>query len=216
MKERFEKLRDRIDALSLRERVLVFLAIVAVVTYLWHALFMTPLGNRQDQLQQQVEDLRNRVAEINNSIAEVIESRRRDPDAERRARLSQLEDEINALDERLAGLTGELIEPRRMAHVLEQILESQSGLELVALESLEPRPLLEDENLEGVGNIYRHGVRIELRGSFNEILQYLQALESLDSSLYWGRLAVDLERYPDNRVVIVVHSLSLREGWIGV
>lgn len=216
MKERLQKLRDRIDALSLRERVLVFMAIVAVVTYLWHALFMAPLGNRQDQLKQQVEDLRTRVAEINGSIADVIESRRGDPDAERRARLSELEEEISALDDRLAGLTGELIEPRRMAHVLEQMLESQSGLELVALESLEPRPLLEDENLEGVGNIYRHGVRMELRGSFNQILAYLQALESLDSSLYWGRLAVDMERYPDNRVVIVVHSLSLREGWIGV
>lgn len=216
MKARLERLRDRIDSLTLRERVLVFLAVVAVVAFIWHTAFMAPLNARQEQAREEIENLRERVTEANNMVSEVIRNRESDPDAERRARLQELEQSMSELDERLADLTGDLIEPRRMAEVLEQILERQSGLELVSLRALEPTPLLEDEDLEGVGNIYRHGVRIEMLGSFNDILSYLKALEELDSNLYWGRLDVDMERYPRNRVVIVVHSISLREGWIGV
>ena len=216
MSQRLRQMRDRVDAMSLRERVLVFLAAAAVVAYLWHALFMNPLSQRQDIAQERVGNLRDSVAQINSSISDTVRARESDPDASRRARLNELEGELAVLDERLAAMTGDLIEPLQMAVVLERILERQQGLELMSLRALEPRPLLRDEDMEGLGNIYRHGVRIELRGRYSDVLKYLRALEELDSSLYWGSLRVDMERWPNNRVVLVVHSLSLREGWIGV
>lgn len=216
MKARLEQIRDRINALSLRERVLVFLAVAAVVAFLWNALFMEPLATRQETAQEQVSNLRDRVANANDSIRQVIAARKEDPDAERRRRLAELEEELSQLDERLGAMTGDLVEPVRMAHVLEQILERQAGLQLISLKALAPRPLLEDEELENLGNIYRHGVRLELEGSYTHVLRYLRALEELDSDLYWGRLDINMERYPRNRIVLVVHTLSMREGWIGV
>lgn len=216
MNPRLRQIRDRIDALSLRERVLIFLAAAAVVAYIWHLLFMAPLSQRQDMAQVRVQEVRERVADINASITETIRARESDPDAQRRARLGELELELAELDQRLASMTGDLIEPTHMAVVLERILERQEGLELISLRALDSRPLLRDEDMGGLGNIYRHGVRIEMRGRYGAVLNYLKALETLDSNLYWGSLQLDMERWPDNRVVLVVHSLSLREGWIGV
>ncbi|MCP1728097.1 MSHA biogenesis protein MshJ [Natronospira proteinivora] len=216
MKAQLDKLRDRINALSLRERVLVFLAAAAVVAFLWNTLFMEPLSERQAQTETEIQDLRERISQANNAIAEMVRAREQDPDAEYRARLAELQSDLAELDERLDDLTGDLVEPVRMAGVLEQMLDRQSGLELRSLQALSARPLLDDDELSGVGNIYRHGVRMELTGSFSDTLAYLRVLEGLDSNLFWGRLKISMERYPDNRIVLVVHTLSLREGWIGV
>ncbi|MDQ2069874.1 type II secretion system protein GspM [Natronospira bacteriovora] len=216
MKDRLYQVRDRIDALSLRERVLIFMAAAAVLAFLWNAVFMEPLNQRRELAQERVGDLRDRIHQTNDSIATIIRAREGDPDARNRERLAALQDELSALDGRLAALTGDLIEPTRMAVMLERILERQQGLELISLRSLEPRPLLRDEEMEGLGNIYRHGVRMELRGEYRDVVRYLKALEALDANLYWGSLQLDMESWPRNRVVLVVHSLSLREDWIGV
>lgn len=216
IKASLEKLRDRVNALSLRERVLVFLAAAAVVAFLWNAFFMAPLSERQSQAEAEVQNLRERIAQANDAIGEMVRAREQDPDAEHRARLAELQSTLMELDARLEDMTGDLVEPVRMARVLEQMLDRQGGLQLHNLRALPPRPLLDDEDLTDLGNIYRHGVRMELTGSFSDILAYLRALEGLDSNLFWGRLEVSMERYPDNRIVLVVHTLSLREGWIGV
>jgi len=216
MMDRLNKLRDRIDALSLRERVMVFLAAATVVAFIWHLFFMEPLAASQEQKEGQIQTLRERISTTNETISQVVRAGQEDPDADNRARLAELESDLEDLDRRLQDKTGDLVEPIRMARVLEQMLDRQQGLSLISMQSLEPRPLLEGDDLAELGNIYRHGVRMELKGSFSDTLAYLRALESLDSSLYWGQLEIRMESYPDNRIVLVVHTLSMQEGWIGV
>lgn len=64
--------------------------------------------------------------------------------------------------------------------------------------------------------LYRHGLRIEFRGSFLETMTYLAALERLRWRFLWDSVHYEVERYPRARVSIVVHSLSFDDTWIGV
>jgi type II secretory pathway component PulM len=174
MKQRLQEIGDRVDRLTLRERVLVFFAAATVLAFLWHSLFMEPLAQRQAETEEQVQQLRERIAEINRATGELAGARRLDPDAERRGRLALLQDEIADLDKRLQAVTGELIDPARMAVALEQMLERQPGLSLVSMQSLAPRPLLEERDVDGLGNVYRHGLQMEIEGSYLDILRYLR------------------------------------------
>lgn len=216
LRERLEQLRERIDGLSLRERLLVFLAVAAVVVFLWNQLFMQPLLAQRDRTQTEIAETRDRIAETNETLAEVLAEADRDPDAENRERLAELESEIADLDAEIEEITGELIDPRRMAEVLERILAREEGLELIRVESLSPRPLLDEADTEGLGNVYRHGMRLEFRGGYMDILRYLRRLEAMDSRLFWSELEIITEQHPRNRVVLQVHTLSLEEDWIGV
>jgi MSHA biogenesis protein MshJ len=62
---------------------------------------------------------------------------------------------------------------------------------------------------------YRHGLEIEVEGSYAACLEYLNAIESLPWRLYWQVLELDVIDYPLNRIRIEVGTLSLDEEWIG-
>jgi MSHA biogenesis protein MshJ len=96
------------------------------------------------------------------------------------------------------------------------MLQRQQGLRLVSMESLPPRPLLDDADAGGLGNVFRHGLKLEIEGAYLDILRYLRQLEGMEWQLFWGELDIQADTYPRNRAVLVVHTLSLREGWIGV
>lgn len=216
LRERLEKLRERVDGLSLRERLLVFLAVAAVVAFIWNQLFLQPLMQQWDQTEADIEEVRGRIADTNDTLSEIVAAADRDPDAENRERLAELEDEIDELDAEIEEVTGEMIDPRRMAEVLERILEREEGLELVRVESLAARPLLDEEDTRGLGNVYQHGMRLEFEGGYMDVLRYLRRLEDMDSRLFWSELELISEQHPRNRVILKVHTLSLEEDWIGV
>lgn len=215
MKQRLVVLGARIDALSLRERGLVFLSMVAVLVLGWQSLLMDALEARQARLLTEIERIQKDVLTTDEQMQALITTRTADPDAENRRRVAELESGIRAADERIGGAVRGLIAPNEMARVLEDVLTRQTGLRLSAVESLPAEPLLAAEPGTETG-VYRHGLRLVLEGSFQRALDYLQALEQLERSLYWDAVGLEMLDYPRARVTIQVHTLGLTEAWIGV
>ena len=218
----FDGLCQRLDAFSQRERLLIVVALLAVVTLLWYTLLIEPLAMRRKTKVDQAASAAAVVAALDREGQAVVAAGRRDPDAENRRQLLQLQTEVALLDERLAALTGELITPRQMVAVLEEMLKRRRNLTLTRLENLPSEPLLEPE-ADGPPadkgrslNLFRHPLRIELSGSYLEALAYLQSLEKLPRKLYWQDLAISVENYPRAHISVTVYTLSLEEGWIGV
>ncbi len=218
----FEELCQRLDALSQRERLLVVVALLGVITLLWYTLLIEPLAMRRQKNVEQAASARTLLTALEQEQAARIAASSQDPDAENRRQAALLQNEVAQLDKRLAALTGELITPRQMAAVLEEMLTRRRGLSLIRLENLPSEPLLEqpaadppaDPTLQR--NLYRHPLRIELAGSYLEALAYLQALENLPRKVYWQDLKISVEEYPQARIRVTIYTLSLKEGWIGV
>jgi MSHA biogenesis protein MshJ len=53
-------------------------------------------------------------------------------------------------------------------------------------------------------------VEVILTGSYLDLVQYLADLEKLPSTLLWGRIELQVERYPEVRLSLVVYTLSTR------
>lgn len=219
-----DQLGARIDALSLRERALLFAAVLVVLFMLWNQLFFAPLEQRRAQLSKRLEATSTQLAQINRQVSTLAAQGQQDPNRALQARLQRLREEHAGLDERLESVTLGLVPPRDMARVLEEVLERQQALTLVHLENLGAEPLFEParevDNTEkaahGLPRLYRHGLRIEFQGTYQGTLDYLQALEALPHNLFWGGLELRVTEYPMARVGLTVYTLSLREGWIGV
>ena len=64
MKQQWLKIAAKIDALTLRERVIVFVALVAVVVYGMFALSVDVLQTRQEILRAQIAKQRAEIAEL--------------------------------------------------------------------------------------------------------------------------------------------------------
>lgn len=218
MKERIERLRARIDALSLRERVLLFLALVAVLYLLAQPLLFSPLEAQRERALERVSALQKEIASLDTQIQDILRRQSQDPNADNQRQKQQLKAQIEALDKRIGGAVQSLIAPQQMARVLEEVIRHQSGLQLQRIESLPARPLVEPSAGETAAQIglWRHGVRLEFTGDYLSALAYLRELQTLPWALYWDDLEITMEKYPQARITITVHTLSLSESWIGV
>jgi len=211
---RLEKIRTRIDELSLRERGLLFLSLVAVIFMLWQSALMKPVETAQKAKLERLTTLQKEVEALDTQIQTLIATRTADPDAENRRVAEELRAQLGQLEGRIVGTVEGLVEPRQMAQMLEDVLTRNPGLKLKKARSLRAVPLVAEEGLGGT--VYQHGLRLELEGSYLDALNYLRALQKLPRSIYWDEVQVAMEEYPTAKITITVHTLSLSEGWIGV
>lgn len=220
MRERLAALMARFDALSVRERVLVLCALLGLIVFLWDALLMAPLNRRHQLRAGQFAAQSNEISQINRAIEEAVRQGVSDPNEPLRKAIENTRAEVQAVDRQMHELTTDLIDPREMSKVLEQVLTSNGNLKLVALENLEAAPLTvgggqttQDENTP---QIYRHGIVIQLNGTYLDTLRYLRALEQLHWRFFWDKVELSVETWPAARVTLVVYTLSLQEGLLGV
>lgn len=204
---------EKVDGLSLRERLLVLLTALALITALWHTLLMQPLEQRASETRAELTALETRITAANDNLQDQV-LQLAGGGGEQRSRIASLRTRIDEINATLGNHAAELIDPSEMARVLEGVLKEQSRLSLVRIRNTTPEFLSAKED-PGAATFYRHGLEIEVEGSYADCLEYLHAIESLPWRLYWQVLELDVIDYPLNRIRIEVSTLSLDEEWIG-
>jgi MSHA biogenesis protein MshJ len=226
VKEQWQKLAARFDALVMRERVLVLAAVVVGTAFIFDTIGIRPLEARMKRLVQQVAELRQNIklAEAMLSSQEAVV----DPDAIKRSYRDALRKQLAEIDQSMQGLQRGLVPPEKMAKLLEEMLARGGGLQLVSLRTLPVQridtqssaPAKPGDKAAKTGpreperTIYQHGVEVTLQGSYPELLDYLAQLEKLSWQMFWGRISVDTEQYPRLRVTLIVQTLSLNKAWL--
>ncbi len=225
MSDTFKKLMERIDSMSLRERGLLLAALVFVIYSIWSGLLMGPLTAHHKLVQGQLKQLRSATAQLSQQAETISKRQTQDPDAEIKTKLAGLRTEIAALDERIKARTQGLVDPASMARMLEDVLKKEHGLKLLSVQSLPASPLLDEQVHDagkparpnaGVPGIYRHGMTLVFEGDYMDALHYLRTLEALPWHLYWDSVSFKVSKYPLAQFTVTVHTIGLREGWIGV
>lgn len=136
MKEQWLKLAARIDALALRERVMIFSALAIGIVYVVYMVLAEPLVTRQRLAAEQTAAQLRQIAEMDSQIRERIGSATIDPDTSARARLEGLLAQQTALGVSLRTVQRGLVAPEKMAPLLEQILQANGRLKLMSLRSV--------------------------------------------------------------------------------
>ena len=135
LKNTWNKLSARLDAMTLRERALVFVAATGLILFLLYTMAVEPLLTRQTALLAQIQQQQNQVSGINTEIAARAQGFVLDPDAEARAQLQQARAEIDSIGAKLVAVQKGLVVPEKIAPLLEHLLQG-GKLKLVALRTL--------------------------------------------------------------------------------
>lgn len=226
LRSQLKKYTERLDALSLRERGIIFVAIMVAIYSVAANVLFPPLNTEQARLKKELTAKRTQVQAFDTQIQAALAKSAEDPDAANRARLAELEKQLKSTEESLSAITSRLVPPKEMTQVVEQILARNRRLEVVRLESLAPELLRPASDVPQQGlpkgaaartlTAYRHGMRIELRGEYLDVLAYLRELEGLPWKVFWGQISLQTEQYPVSRVVLHIYTLSTREGVIAI
>lgn len=217
MNNRWQQYARRFDAQTMRERGLIALTLLSLLVFTWWFYFAQPM---MASIEQQEADNARIATEVNRTRAVVADIRQRiaaGVHQEKETRLAKLRDELAAVEDRLRVETIELIDPEKMFHLINQLVYPESGLKFLSLKRREVRPAFElgEEDAQGPG-IYRHVLEIALSGRFNDILNYVQALEGLDWKLLWDEIELISGEYPAVTVKVAISTLSTRKEWVGI
>jgi len=228
IKQRALALAARIDALSLRERGMVFGAAIAVLVFAGHTFVLAPQDAKQAVLRAQIEQQQAAIAAIDGDITARVEASRIDPDAQARARLNTMQQEMGQLGSELLALEHGLVPPERMGPLVDGILRANGRLKLVSMRTLPAEPLAAPgavaapEAAPGavpaaggdVPLLYRHGVEVTVRGNYLDMVDYMNTLDAMPTRMFWGRAELDVETYPTARLTLTLNTLSLDRQWM--
>ena len=230
MVRRLTLLGQRLDALSLRERGLIFAAGVTLAYIAWQTLFMDGLNKRTQLAEQQLSEARQHLA----ALAEADSAASADPLNAAAARNTALRTRLTSLDAELRVAASGYVAPEKMIDMLREILAGQHGLKLVSLANLPVQSLAQVNApvaapataVTGVPTVevvlddkdpgpFLHPVEIVVEGNYGDVVAYLRALEALPWRIHWQQLELKAGD-SGSRVRIVIGALSLSRYWMSV
>lgn len=240
LKQRWRALAAKIDATSVRERVMGFGAGAALLLFLLYSLFLNPLFAKQKALTEAIAQQQQMISGIDAEILLKISGNTGDPDAQERIRLERLKQETARLGNTLRTTQGGLVAPDRIVFLLERLLKQHARLRLVSLKTLPSGPVggaatapasaataaaatTPGAAVNAVASVvkappllYRHGVEVVLQGSYVDMVNYMEALEAMPAHVFWGKANLVVEHYPGASLSLTLYTLSLDDKWISL
>lgn len=204
----------RLDAMSLRERVLVFLAAAALIVFVADSVLLEPLLQRQKVNSQRNQQQQDEVRAMQMKLQAFAQARVSEGAMAKRQRLEKRTAELAALERQLGGRQSQLVTPESMTRTLSEMLKRNPDVELVSLRSLGTTPLTQAPSGAASGALYRHGIELTVSGSYFRILNYLAELERNPAKIFWGDLDLQAGAYPRVTLKITLYMLSPEKTWL--
>jgi MSHA biogenesis protein MshJ len=219
MKQTLALWAERIDARSLRERLLIFAAAALAVSMLFVTLAFDPLTAKRKALLATLQEHEARMEAVRLQVQTLVKETSRDPDALLKQRLAELRQQALAAQTRLDALAKTLVDAEKMGEVLRDLLAQHRNVRLIALKSLPPVGIGADgKAVSGDASplVYRQGVEITVEGTFPDLLAYVEAIEASPWRLLWARTRLTVEEYPRSRLTLTLFTLSRDKPWLTV
>jgi MSHA biogenesis protein MshJ len=227
VKQLWQRYADRIDAMTLRERVFVFSAAMTVLVALLDTALLDPETKKERRLSGAIAQRQAEIKALEAQVAKFSDSPVQDAERARRERLADVRRLLGETESAIVAEERKFTAPEQMRQVVEEMLARNRSVQLVGMRTLAttsiaeartaagqkpaPKPATAGERL-----IYRHGMELTVSGGYLELLRYLQQLEGLPTQLYWSELELNAAGYPSHTMKIVVYTLSLDPAWLNV
>jgi len=225
VKQLWQRYAERIDALSLRERVFIFAAVLVAVVGFLYAFFVDAELQKERRLSSTIAQRQAEMRSLEAQLAKVAISRSGDPDRARRERFADVRAQLSEAERQIGAEERKFTAPQQMKRVIEEMLARNRSVQLVAMRTL-PSTSIADARIPagqkpakptpGERLIYRHGVEVTVSGGYLDLMRYVGQLEFLPTQLYWSSLDLDASHFPGHTLKVVVYTLSLDAAWMNV
>jgi len=216
MKRYWLQAQTRIDAMSVRERVMIFAATVFVLIAVLNAVFLDPLLAKQKLKLAEVVQQQEKLKELQASMQGLMQAKLNDDHSPLRSQIAGVKQQLLEHDRYLQNRKDKLVSPGKMAALLEQVLKNNDKLQLLELKTLPLSLLIEPGKTSAAQQIYKHGVQLTVRGGYLDLMRYLSTLEKLPTQMFWGEVTLTVEKYPNAVMILTVYTLSMDKTWLTV
>ena len=204
---------ERIDALDLRERILLLAASVVLLFLIVDSLGLEPAFKSQQATEQRIADIEMGLGTLHQQASLFNTESDHNPLASRYESRGRLAAELSELDARITGQLGALVEPAQAAELLEQVLSGHRGLKLKSLQaSSESLNNLGLQNNRNGADLGRYQLEMVVEGGYLDLLHYLQELEAMPWKFFWQKVNFRTTEYPRAETRLRLYTLGAQRG----
>jgi MSHA biogenesis protein MshJ len=215
--ERWQALQVWFGLRPARERLILMLAIGVVLGYAWLLLGFDTLTARATDAERRLSQTQRENAALSSAHAALKNSAEEEPNTALQRQIARLEAQNARLDVEVGAMSVTLVEPERMAMVLSRVMAKQPNIELIGMQNRSAEQLFFRAVDSGEPLVvFKHGLRLELKGGYLDALKYLADIEALGVRFFWESVTYEAEEYPDGILTIDVFTLSTQEQLINV
>jgi MSHA biogenesis protein MshJ len=198
VKALWEKYAARIDALSLRERIFLFLSVLLCCIAAADSLWLSPAQQAQRQL---VQSFATQNTELNRLRTDLQATGRPSDEAvAMRKELEGIQSKIDAVNLEIQNSAPMDAGGPALEQVLMEFLRRQDGLTLMNAGTLRSdaatspaAPVAPNTSVPPQG-LTRRGMELRVAGSYPELVRYVKTLEAALPKLRWGPMQLKADK----------------------
>ncbi len=204
----------------------MLVAALALVHVIADLMVMTPAQRQIRASESRLESQQAELTKINREITALSAQLASQNSADKVAELQALQRMIADADALLSEDDGGSL---KLSALLQTMLHTTPGLSLVSLKTLPVVPLLPRAPQAADGTplkpavpmtgkqaasepppiaVHQHGVEIVIQGNFLALLPYMEKLRRYPKRLFWTSASLDVVKYPDTQLRLVITTLS--------
>ncbi|MCJ8298538.1 MAG: type II secretion system protein GspM [Pseudomonadales bacterium] len=198
------------QALSNREKILIFTSCSALITAMMFLLLLEPQYLAR---QHAATDFLSNSATVQQNQRQTTELQQilaMDPTASMREQLTQLQGQHDELTQALNGNKTVVVTPVALTEFLAVILKSAYLLKVEDFQLISELYASEDEDVQS-SFLMKQSITLQLQGNKNNIEKYLQFLEEAPVTIYWDNIRYQSEADEQVNIVVQLHLFSSRE-----
>ena len=199
----------KLEKLSLRERIIILLAMLVAMFVLWQLLLFdmqlslkksveTKLGHTNEQLgiiKQEISRIEQDMASkmVKNEIDQYL----------------SLTSSINSYQKNIVNYKQETMSEKKLINMLSSIFKEIKSIEVISFFSLHNKSSLLNGKLpKKDSSLFKKYYKLQLIGDYFAVMNYLQKIESLPWHIYWDEMRYQVIKHPKARVELVFHAMS--------
>ena len=202
MKLLWIRLATRVNAMTLRERFLLFACVIAVLGVITNVIFIVPLIDQQKILVAQIDTKSSEMDMLNDETNMEILRRRRDHMTELNAATLKGQGDIDLVEREIAALSTAGVDTVVISAMIKRVLRRSDKVVLVRVVQVGTE--LSAVAPVGAQAATRSGLDITLSGNYLDLMQYLALLEKEMPQARWGNLVLKAETMPVQMTVRIL------------
>ncbi len=223
MTDLFKQATAYLHGLTLRERILVQIVLLTVIFFLCDTFI---LSHRQSQIHTISLERDNIADDLITLDDQLLDSETALNQAKQRYiadknAIEQAELTLQAKQIQIENKLNRLVPPTQITDLLRNLLSKTDGLKVISInnEPVKDITLTVDNKQTDSQNqtlLYEHAVTIKLSGNYQQLYDYLIAIEETGWELFWNTLHYQVVQYPTAEITLRVLTVSTDKHWIGL
>lgn len=209
------------DKLAFREQRLIFVLVPVTIIIVMFLMLIEPQMKQVRAKEKRIGDLQKQLVMADSSITDLLTEASKDPNENIKKQIDSVTQRLSAIDKSFAEQLNQLVLPKAMPVLLQEVFNEAEGLKVISVKSIAPEELFADIQNESQQNqdedkIYRHGIELVFDGDYFATRDFLLAAEQLGWKIYWQSLNYQVTEYPKAKTTLSLFTLSTSEAFISV